>query len=72
MPAQAALTSIVLAATYLLTDPSDNINFAFGPGKSPQRAMDPLAYLLVVMIVLPLIVQWPMHALLRRVVPPPR
>jgi hypothetical protein len=71
LPAQVALTWIVLPATYLLTDPVDNINFAFGPGRAPQQALDPRLYLAIVMVALPLAVTWPAHLLLRRLLPPP-
>lgn len=71
LPAQVALTWIVLPVTYLLTDPADNINFAFGPGRAPQQALDPRLYLAIVMVALPLAVTWPAHLLLRRLLPPP-
>lgn len=70
--AQAALTCVVLLATYLLTDPAENINFAFGPGATPQQVMDPRLYLLLAMVAVPLCVAWPTHLLLGRVLPPPR
>lgn len=72
LPAQVALSWAVLLATYLFTDPAENINFAFGPGRDPQQAIDPRLYLLLVMVALPVIVFWPADAIARRFVPPPR
>lgn len=72
LPAQAALGAAVLLATYLLTDPAANINFAFGPGNRPQQGMDPRLYLATMIVAVPIVVLWPMHALLGRLAPPPR
>jgi hypothetical protein len=64
--AQTLLIWIVLPATYLLTDPASNVNFAFGPGREPQTWLHPLLYLAAVMILLPAVICLPMHLLLRR------
>jgi len=66
--AQTLLICVVLPATYLLTDPADNINLVFGPGKEAQTAIHPLLYLALEMVLLPLVVCLPMHLLLRRLV----
>ena len=63
---QTLLIWIVLPVTYLVTDPANNVNFAYGPGKAPQTALSPLAYLSLVMVLLPAIVCLPMHLLLAR------
>lgn len=63
---QIALTWIVLALSYALTDPAENINWAFGPGDKPQRTLPPLVYLGLVMLVQAVAVIWPMHLLLDR------
>lgn len=55
--------------TYLLTDPSDNINWVFGPGGAPQQTLPPLAYLGLLMALLPLAVYLPTHLLFTRVLP---
>ena len=68
--AQTLLIWIVLPATYLLTMPADNINFAYGPGKEPQTWMNPLGYLVLIMLLLPVIVCLPMHLLLRHLFRP--
>ncbi|QQP88519.1 hypothetical protein IGS68_21150 [Skermanella sp. TT6] len=66
LPAQTVLAWIVLPATWLLTSPDNNINWVFGPGEDPQRFMDPLLYLGLYMLLLPIAVHLPMHALLKR------
>ena len=63
---QTLLTWIVLVLTYLVTDPEKNINWAFGPGQTPQSILPPLLYLGIEMVVLPLAVFLPMHLLLKR------
>lgn len=69
---QTLLIWIVLPLTYALTDPSLNINWAFGWGNAPQTLIPPLAYLALAMAALPLLVALPMHLLLRRLCPSPR
>lgn len=64
--AQTLLTWAVLPLCYLVTDPADNINFAFGPGKNPQSFMSPLLYLALEMVLLPIVICLPAHLLLRR------
>lgn len=62
---QTLLTLVILLATYLFTDPAENINWAFGPGTKPQHLLPPMVYLLLVMLVLPLVVYLPTHLALR-------
>jgi len=62
---QTLLTWVILLATYLFTDPAQNINWAFGPGTQPQHLLPPMVYLILVMLVLPLVVYLPTHLALR-------
>lgn len=71
LAAQTLLIWIVLPATYLLTDPAANVNFAFGPGQHPQTSLPPLVYLGLVMFLLPAVVCLPMHLLLMGLCPKP-
>lgn len=71
LPAQIALTWILLPVTYLFTEPAGNVNLAFGLGHAPQSSLDPQLYLLLFMLALPLLVLWPMHVLLCRMFPRP-
>ena len=61
---QSLLAWIVLPTTYLLTDPSKNINWVFGPGVKPQQQISPRLYLLVVMLAFPLCIHLPTHLML--------
>ena len=66
LPAQTLLVWIVLPATWLLTDPADNINLVFGPGREPQSALPPLLYLTLEMILVPALICLPAHLALKR------
>ncbi|MDJ0389521.1 hypothetical protein QMO56_15495 [Roseomonas sp. E05] len=66
LPLQTLLTWAALLLSYRLTAPEQNINWAFGPGTRPQRALPPRLYLGLLMLGLPLLVFLPMHLLLRR------
>jgi hypothetical protein len=65
--AQSLLAWVVLPVTYLVSDPSENINWVFGLGGAPQRWMPPLAYLALLMVGFPLLVYLPTHLLLEAV-----
>jgi hypothetical protein len=62
---QIMLTWIVLIVTYVATDPKQNINWVFGPGRKPQRLLPPLVYLVLEMMIIPLVVFLPMHLILK-------
>ncbi len=64
--AQTLLTWGVLLITYFVTRPDDNINWAFGLGSKPQHRLPPPAYLVFLMLALPIVVYWPTHLLLTR------
>ncbi|SFU32694.1 hypothetical protein [Halomonas korlensis] len=67
---QSLLTWVVIPASYLYTDPERNINWVQGPFGQPQSVLDPLLYLVVLMLLWPLVIYLPVHwltlALLRR------
>ncbi len=63
---QVIVGEAVIAATYALTQPEQNINWVYGPGGSPQHAVSPGLYLCAVMIGFPLFIWWPTHAILKR------
>lgn len=60
---QIALTWIVLPLTLAFTDPERNINWVQGPFGQPQASLDPLVYLLGLMIGWPLALYLPTHLL---------
>jgi hypothetical protein len=62
---QTGLAWIVLLLTYFLTDPKENINWVFGPGNKPQKALPASLYFLFLMIIFPLLVFLPSHFLLK-------
>jgi len=67
---QVALGEVVLLASFLLTNPKNNINWVFGVGGQPQKRVSPWAYLIFVMISGPMVVYAPTHWVLNRVFSP--
>jgi len=63
---QVGITVAVLAAAYA-AQPTENVNWVYGPGNTPQHVLPPLLYLALEMLAIPLLVVLPMHLLLRRV-----
>jgi len=70
--AQILFGEVLLVLTYAFTDPSNNINWVFGPGSQPQRRVQSAVYLAAVMVFFPVCVYWPTHQWLRRVLLAPR
>lgn len=64
LPLQIAAGEVVLAASYLLTAPEQNVNWVYGPGERPQTRIRRGLYLLGVMVLFPLCVWWPTHRIL--------
>ena len=62
---QTVAALVILPATYGLTDPADNINWVYGPGRKPQTWTSPRAYLALVMLFFPVVIYLPTHLLLR-------
>jgi hypothetical protein len=65
LPAQTALAWLVLPATYVLTKPAMNVNWVHGPRAKPQHWMPRLAFLALLMVLIPLCVYVPTHFLLK-------
>jgi hypothetical protein len=63
---QTVLAWLVLPATWLLTEPQENINWVHGFGKPPQTVLPPLVHLGLYMALVPVVVFLPMHWLLQR------
>jgi hypothetical protein len=63
---QTALAWIVLPASYAFSSVEANVNVVFGPTGDPQQVVHPLVYLALMMTLLPIVVHWPMHLLLKR------
>jgi hypothetical protein len=64
--AQIALCWIILPLTYLLTDPADNINWVFGPGREIQQWMPGPFFVLMLMILFPIAIYMPTHLILNK------
>jgi hypothetical protein len=71
LPAQTVVGELVLVLSYLLTDPSKNINWVYGPGARPQARIPRPAYLVCVMVFFPAVVYGPTHFLFKRLFPAP-
>jgi len=61
---QSLVAVVVLAVTYGVTDPRENVNWVLGPGSTPQTWMPPWLYLAALMVVFSLVVYLPLHVLL--------
>ncbi len=66
LPAQIILAWVVLPVTHLVGDPAENINYTAGLGAEPQTFVHPLLYFGLQMILLPAVIFWPAHLILRR------
>ncbi|HJU20723.1 MAG TPA: hypothetical protein VJ770_30105 [Stellaceae bacterium] len=69
---QSVLTALLLPASYRVTDPYENVNWALGPGGRPPGALPPRVYLGLEMIAFIVFAHLPTHRLLRRLFPLPR
>jgi hypothetical protein len=63
---QTVLAWIVLLASYFLTNPSENINWVYGPSSGPQKWMPATLYLILLMLAFPLVLYLPTHFLLKK------
>ena len=67
--AQIIAGTLLMILSYTLTSPSENINWVFGPGSKPQRRLPPRVYMTMVIVSFPVLVYWPTHLLLTRLLP---
>lgn len=66
---QTLVAWLVLPITYAFADTRENINWVRGPKGEPQKAMPPLLYLVLLMMLLPLLIYLPTHLVLRKLMP---
>ena len=66
---QTVLGTVLFLVCYTLTNPTDNINWVFGPGSKPQRRFSPRVYLTMIIVAFPVFVYWPTHLALVRLLP---
>jgi hypothetical protein len=64
---QTLIAWVVLAASWSLTAPDDNVNWVHGLGADAELPLPPLVYLGLYMAMLPVVVILPMHYLLKSV-----
>lgn len=65
LPLQASLAAVVLPITYLVTEPSENINWVFGPAKQ-QNWLPPLVYLGLLFLAFMVLVYLPSHYVFKK------
>ena len=63
---QTLLAWIVLPVTYVVTEPSTNINWVYGFGREPQTWISSHLFLISLMIMVPLVLYLPTHLLLSK------
>jgi hypothetical protein len=67
--AQIILGTLLFVLCYSFTRPSENINWVFGPGSKPQTRLPPRLYAGALIVGFPLLVYWPTHLVLMRLMP---
>ena len=70
--AQTLLCWIVFPLSYLVSSQDANINFVHGFGGEPQQWMSPSLFVFLLMLAFPLLLYFPMHLLLSRIMVRPR
>lgn len=69
LAAQTVLAWVVLPATFLLTDPAENINWVFGLGEEGRLLLPLELHFVLQLAVFPLAIYLPSHLLLTRLFP---
>ena len=69
---QSLLAWIVFPVSYLVSDPSANINWVYGFGSTPQTRLPGPLYVLLLMVLFPLVIYLPTHLVLGRLFAAPR
>jgi hypothetical protein len=67
--AQTVVAWVVLPVSYLVTDPSENINWVRGLRGESQKWIPEWLYVLVLMLALPLVIYLPTHLVLQKLMP---
>lgn len=62
---QMALAWMVLVLTYFFTDPKENINWVFLPTIKKWKNISPIAWLILLLFIYPILIFLPMHILLK-------
>jgi hypothetical protein len=64
---QTLVALVVLPISYLVTNPSENINWVYGFGEKPQTFLPAPLFVLFLMIGFPLVIYLPMHFLFGKI-----
>ncbi|HLB41239.1 MAG TPA: hypothetical protein VJN02_00040 [Gammaproteobacteria bacterium] len=64
LPYQITLNTLILIATYLFTAPKENTNWVFMPTIKNWQRIQPMAWLLFLLVAFPVLMIFPMHLLL--------
>ena len=67
LPWQTLVAILVLPLSYLVSNPGENVNWAYGFGEKPQTSLPPPLFVLCLMLAVPIVVYLPMHLLLSRI-----
>lgn len=63
---QAIVAAVVLPLSYFVSNPRDNVNWVYGFGEQQQRFLSAPLFVLLLMVMFPLVIYWPLHLLLDR------
>lgn len=64
---QTGLAWIILLLTFKFTNPSENINWVFGLGSSPQNKISSRLFLIIIMLLYPIVLFLPTHLILNEI-----
>jgi hypothetical protein len=58
---QTLVALVILPVSYLVSNPSENINWVYGFGEQPQTILPRPVFVLLLMLAFPLVIYLPMH-----------
>jgi hypothetical protein len=64
---QTLVALVVLPISYLVSNPQENVNWAYGFGQHPQRILPGPLFVILLMLLFPLVVYLPTHLLFSRI-----
>jgi len=64
---QTIVAMVVLPLSYFVSNPHENVNWVYGFGENPQKALPAPLFVLVLMLLFPLVVYLPTHLVFTRI-----
>jgi hypothetical protein len=64
---QTIVAMVVLPLSYFVSNPNENVNWVYGFGENPQKALPAPLFVLVLMLLFPLVVYLPTHLVFTRI-----